>query len=273
MTTMPDGPLAVVTGASSGIGAEFARQLARRGYSLLLVARREDRLRALAAELCGPTEVMAADLSVELECSRLAERIRNAANFSLLVNNAGFGTTGLFPHSDLDAQQRMHRLHVLAAMTLSHAALGSLTAREASGGISGGLPAGIINVASVASFGQSPTNVGYCATKAWMASFTEGLAIELGMTGSMLRVQALCPGFTYTEFHDVLRMDRRAVPKSFWLAAEFVVRKSLEGFDRGDVVVVPGWRYRLIVGLLKWTPKPLLNAVTARVAQRRNARR
>jgi uncharacterized protein len=269
---MPDRPLAVVTGASSGIGAEFARQLARRGYSLLLVARREARMQALAEELAVPAEVMAADLSVESECARVAGRIRDAPNLSLLVNNAGFGTTGLFPRSDLDAQQRMHRLHVLAAMTLSHAALGNLTARQASGGLVGGVPSGIINVASVASFGQSPTNVGYCATKAWMASFTEGLAMELAMTDSALRVQALCPGFSYSEFHDVLKMDRRAVPKSFWLKAEFVVRKSLEGFGRGELFVIPGWRYRLIVDFLRWTPKPLLHAVTIRLARRRNKR-
>jgi short-subunit dehydrogenase len=265
---MPERPLAVITGASSGIGAEFARQLARRGYDLLLVARREYRLKALASELGVPAEVMAADLSVEAECASLAGRIRDARNLGVLVNNAGFGTLGLFPQTDLEAQQRMHRLHVLATMTLTHAALGNLTAREAAGGI----PRGIINVASIASFGQSPSNVGYCATKAWMASFTEGIAMELGSKRSAVRVQALCPGFTYSEFHDVLKMDRRAIPKVFWMTAEFVVRESLEGFDRGGLFVIPGWRYRMIAGFMKWIPKPFLRAITIRLARYRQAR-
>jgi short-subunit dehydrogenase len=269
---MPERLLAVITGASSGIGAEFARQLARRGYDLLLVARREDRLKALASELVASSEVMAADLSVESECARVAERIRHAPNLSLLVNNAGFGTLGLFPQTDLEAQQRMHRLHVLATMTLTHAALGNLTAREAASGIGGGIPRGIINVASIASFGQSPSNVGYCATKAWMASFTEGIAMELGSKGSAVRVQTLCPGFTYSEFHDVLKMDRRAIPKSFWLTSEFVVRESLKGFDRGDLFVIPGWRYRLIVGFMQWIPKPRLRAISIRMARYRQER-
>ena len=272
---MPERPLAVVTGASSGIGAEFARQLAKRGYSLLLVARREERLRALAAELGVPTEVMAADLSVESECARVAERIHSAEDLSLLVNNAGFGTLGMFPEAGLESQQRMHKLHVLAAMTLAHAALANLTAREAAAGVhadtGGRMPRGIINVASVASFGQSPSNVSYCATKAWMASFTEGLAMELGSRRSAVRVQALCPGFTYSEFHDVQKMDRRAIPESFWLTADFVVRRSLEGFDRGDLFVIPGWRYRLLVGLIRLTPARLRQAGSIWWARRRNA--
>ena len=164
---MPDLPLAVVTGASSGIGAEFTRQLAQRGYALLLIARREDRLKQLAAELKVPVETLAADLSVESECERVASRLRTEPNLAVLVNNAGFGTLGLFPKTDLESQQRMNKLHVLATMTLSHAALGNLTAREAKSTLPSNTPCGIINVASIASFGQSPSNVSYCATKAW----------------------------------------------------------------------------------------------------------
>lgn len=270
---MPERPLAVVTGASSGIGAEFARQLARRGYSLLLVARREDRLQALAAELGVPTEVMAADLSMEPEWERLAERIRREPRLHLLVNNAGFGTLGMFAETELEAQRRMHRLHVMAALTLTHAALANLTSRISGDGHAfPGAPSGVINVASIASFGQAPSNVSYCATKAWMASFTEGLAMELQSKGSPVQVQALCPGFTYSEFHDVLKMDRRAVPKLFWLTAEFVVRESLNGFDRCKLFVIPGWRYRVIAGFMKWTPKPLLRAISIRMARYRQAR-
>ncbi|MEQ1883536.1 MAG: SDR family NAD(P)-dependent oxidoreductase [Bryobacteraceae bacterium] len=268
---MPERPLAVITGASSGIGAEFARQLAARGYALLLIARREDKLNAFAAELNTPTEVLAADLVAEAECERVAERLRHAPNLAVLVNNAGFGTLGLFPQTELESQQRMNKLHVLAASTLTHAALKNLTAREAAGKLPE-KPCGIINVASIASFGQSPSNVSYCASKAWMASFTEGLALELGTSGSIIRAQALCPGFTYSEFHDVMKMDRRSVPPSFWLKADYVVRASLAGFDRGDVFVIPNWRYRFIANFLKVTPKSLIHKITIQLARYRQRR-
>src|SRR6266853_517677 len=191
--------LAVVTGASSGIGEAFARQLAARGYDLLLVARREDRLKAVAAEITAAhpvsVEVMAADLAADEPRTRVAARIRTAPNFGLLVNNAGFGVVGLFQQASLDEQDQMHRLHVLTTLALSHAALENLTAKQDRSGRTG-----IINVSSVAGFGQSPSSVSYGATKAWVTIFTEGLAIELAVQASPVKVQALCPGFTYSEF-------------------------------------------------------------------------
>jgi len=264
---MPDRPLAVITGASSGIGEAFARQLAARGYDLLLVARREDRLRTLAAEITAAhaihVETMASDLASDEGRERVAARIRAASNLGLLVNNAGFGTVGLFHQESLERQDQMHRLHVLTTLALSHAALANLTAQA---GVRGGR--GIINVSSVASFGQSPSNVSYCATKAWMTSFTEGLAIELVTKQSPLRVQALCPGFTYSEFHDRIGMDRKPIPKQLWMTADFVVAESLRGFDRGRVVVVPGWRYKIIVAFIQAVPGPLMRRIAAVAARR-----
>jgi short-subunit dehydrogenase len=264
---LSNGLLAVVTGASSGIGAAFARQLAARGYDLLLVARREDRLRALAADIASAhaiqIETMSADLASDEGRDRLAARIRAASNLGLLVNNAGFGTVGLFHHASLEQQDQMHRLHVLTTLALSHAALENLTAREET---SGGR--GIINVSSVASFGQSPSNISYCATKAWMTTFTEGMAIELVVKRSLLRVQALCPGFTYSEFHDRIGMDRNPIPKQLWMTADFVVAESLRGFERGQVVVIPGWRYKIIVAFIKAMPGPLMRRISAVAAQR-----
>jgi short-subunit dehydrogenase len=264
---LSNGLLAVVTGASSGIGAAFARQLAARGYDLLLVARREDRLRALAADIASAhaiqIETMSADLASDEGRDRLAARIRAASNLGLLVNNAGFGTVGLFHHASLEQQDQMHRLHVLTTLALSHAALENLTAREET---SGGR--GIINVSSVASFGQSPSNINYCATKAWMTTFTEGMAIELVVKRSPLRVQALCPGFTYSEFHDRIGMDRNPIPKQLWMTADFVVAESLRGFERGQVVVIPGWRYKIIVAFIKAMPGPLMRRISAVAAQR-----
>lgn len=259
--------LAVVTGASSGIGAVFARKLAARGYDLLLVARREDRLRKLAEEITSeygvPVETLAADLAADDGCEALAGRIRTAPHFGLLVNNAGFGTMGVFQQADLEPQERMHRLHVLAALALSHAALMNLAARPNHAG-----GTGIINVSSVAAFVQSPTSVCYNATKSWMNSFTEGLAVELAAQGSPVRVQALCPGFTISEFHDRLGIDRGPIPKSLWMTADFVVEESLRGFDRGKLFVIPGWRYRLLVVFLKSVPGSWVRRISVLAARR-----
>jgi len=256
---MPERQLAAITGGSSGIGASFARKLAQRGYDLLLIARREDRMRSLARELADAHHVivdtMAADLSLDADIDRVADRLGSAANLGLLVNNAGFGSHGFFFETGVAGQDKMHRLHVLATMRLSHAALSNLVARGAGG---------VINVASVAGFGQAPSNVSYCATKAWMISFTEGLSIELMVKGSPVKVQALCPGFTLSEFHDVLGMDRSAIPSSLWMPADFVVEDSLRALDKGQVVCVPGWRYKLIVRGMKMIPRSIAAAMTRR---------
>lgn len=264
---MPERALAVITGASSGIGEVFARQLAARGYDLLLSARREDLLRSLAGELSAAhhvsVEIFPADLAEDRPRAALAERIRTSPHFGLLVNNAGFGTKGLFHQAGLQDQDRMHRLHVLTPLVLSHAALGTLLTRTDADG-----RRGIINVSSVAGFEQSPSNVSYCATKTWLTSFTEGLAIELEIQRSPVKVQALCPGFTYSEFHDVLGMDRGPIPKQFWMSADFVVAESLRGFDRGQLIVIPGWRYKLLSAVIRAVPGPLMRRISAAATRR-----
>ncbi len=260
---MPERSVAVITGASAGIGAVFARKLAARGYDLLLVARREDRLRSIATEIAATYRVsadfIAADLANESELIRVADRIRNEPRLGLLVNNAGFGSHGFFFEADVAGQEMMHRLHVIATMRLTHAALGNLAPRNTGG---------VINVASVAGFGQSPMNVSYCATKTWINSFTEGLAIELSLKAPHVRVQALCPGFTFSEFHDVLGMDRKAIPQSLWMSSDFVVEESLRGFDRGKLFVIPGWRYKLIVAGMKLIPGALMRRIAVGGARR-----
>ena len=230
--------LAVITGASSGIGASFARKLARRGYDLLLIARRAEMLEALARELSNVrVTTLAADLATDAGRERAVAAIQAAPDFGILVNNAGFGSNGYFHETTAASQEDMHRLHVLATVSLTHAAFAKLVPAAQPG-------TGVINVSSVAAYGTSPQNVSYCATKHWMSAFTEGLATELGGLKSPVKVQALCPGYTYSEFHDRLDMDRSKVPSSLWLTADFVVDESLKGFDRGDVVVIPAWRYR-----------------------------
>ncbi|MBI4905232.1 MAG: SDR family oxidoreductase [Acidobacteria bacterium] len=247
--------LACITGASSGIGAEFARQLAARGYDLLLVARREERLRQLAATLPVECECLPADLSIPSTRHQLAERLRGEARLQLLVNNAGFGSRGLFWESDLPRQREMHEVHVMTTVDLTHAALANMVA---------GGSGGVINVASVASFAQSRGSVSYCATKSWMLVFTEAIALELRGAGSPVRIQALCPGFTYSEFHDVIQVDRTQMPSWLWMHAVDVVRASLQGLDQDKLVVVPGLIYRLMAAILPRLPRALRMALQSR---------
>lgn len=256
---MRRGALAVVTGASSGIGAVFARKLAARGYRLLLVARRRDRLEELAAELPGCAEVLQADLTAEADLAAVDERLRKDEALDLLVNNAGFGSVGRFHLADLGGQDRMHRLHVMATMRLTHAALEGMVRRNRGG---------VINVSSVAAFGVSPGNASYCATKAWINTFTYALDMELRGAGSAVKMQALCPGFTYSEFHDVIGVDRAKIPRALWLEAGFVVEESLRGLDRGTVIVIPSWRYRAIAAFLRYLPWGVMRAGAIRYSRR-----
>jgi len=237
-------PLALVTGASAGIGAAFARRLARDGYGLILVARRRDRLEALAAEL-GGAEVLEADLTNAEELKLVEDRITAATDLELLVNNAGFGIEGLFFEMPLDGQDQMHRLHVMATMRLTHAALKGMTARA---------KGGVINVSSVAGFMQRASGISYYATKAWMNSFTKGLYLELKRARSPVKVQALCPGFTHSEFHAAKGIDPKSFPYWLWMRAEDVVDASLRGLAAGKLFVVPGAIYKLAVVLVPLVP-------------------
>jgi short-subunit dehydrogenase len=251
-------PLAAVTGASAGIGTVFARALAARGYDLLLIARRRDRLEALAAEIGG--EVMVADLTSDTDMHRVEARLREAENLELLVNNAGFGAGGAFAKVDLAPQDAMLRLHIIATLRLTHAALGGMVARR---------KGGIINVSSVASFVTSPGAICYGTTKTWINGFTEGLYLELKSMDSPVRVQSLCPGFVYSEFHDVSGADRtKLAPAAWWLNAESVVRESLEGLDRGKLYVIPSVRYRVLVWVWNRLPKALKRAVLIKMSRR-----
>lgn len=248
------GPLAMVTGASSGIGAAFARALGARGYDLALVARREERLRQMAGELSQRFQVnctvLPADLTREEDLHRLEEFLAAAPSLQLLVNNAGFGTLGRFYEAPLAGQDTMHRVHVMATMRLTHAALGNLTARN---------QGAVISVSSVASFVPRPGSTSYYSTKAWMRCFMEGISMELKTAGSRVHVQALCPGFTLTEFHDVLGTGRKFLSGGWWMSAESVVEASLRGLEKGKLIVVPGWRYKLVVGLVRMLPSGILH--------------
>lgn len=238
-------PVALVTGASSGIGEVFARKLSQKGYRVLLVARRLERLEKLAAELKN-AEAVQADLTVDSDITKIATRIATETNLEFLVNNAGFGVPGKFFEADLEALDRMHCLHIITTERLTHAALKEMIQRG---------KGNIVNVSSVAGFFNTLNSNGYCATKAWINSFTECLYMDLKNSGSPVRVQALCPGFTYTEFHDVIKIDRSRISKSLWMASEDVVEASLHGLEKNRLFVIPGWRYRLLVGFTRLLPR------------------
>ena len=227
------------------------------------MARRLDRLEDLARSLAQShgvnVEALEADLTRDQDLARVEQRIASAGNLDLLVNNAGFGSRGKFFETDLERQDQMHRLHVLATMRLTHAALHGMVARG---------QGGVINVSSVAGFWQAPGNVSYCATKCWMNSFTEGLALELTAAGSRVKVQALCPGYTRSEFHDAAGLTRGRIGAGMWMSAEEVVAESLRGLDRGKTFVIPGWRYKAATLLLKHMPRVFLRGAALRQQRR-----
>ena len=230
---------AVVTGASSGIGAEFARQLAARGHELVLVARRRERLDALAAELrerhSVAVDVHAADLSRPEEIEALANRIRATPDLALLVNNAGFGKGGRYWEAEAEGQLGMLRVHVEATARLDHAALPGMVERGRGG---------IINLGSVVGWAHLPRAAMYSSTKLWIADFSKILAQELCGTG--VHIQALCPGFTRTE-----ALEGKKLPGFLWLNADALVTASLRALDRGSGVCIPSLRYKLIAALLR----------------------
>ncbi len=264
---MPAGT-ALVTGASAGIGREFCRQLAARGHDLILAARDVERLAALAAELAeryGVTAaVHASDLTCDADVDQVVARIADTPALTLLVNNAGFGTLGSVAEAPPGQQESMLRLHVLTPMRLTRAALPGFLARRRGG---------IVNVSSIASFIYGAGSVNYCATKAYLTTFTEGLAAELAGTG--VQAQALCPGFTRTEFHQRLGLGPKAeratgVPPAFmWMTAESVVRASLRQLDRGGpTICVPGVGYKAMVGVLRLLPRRAIGLATGRGCRR-----
>ncbi|HNT25681.1 MAG TPA: SDR family oxidoreductase [Anaerolineales bacterium] len=250
MTEKPEYPkTALITGASSGLGAEFARQLAAQGYHLVLTARRTQRLEELSAELqsrhgIGVT-TLTADLSHEAGIAQIETYIANLPGLSLLINNAGFDRPGPFYQVKPGDIDDVIQVHVTATVRLTRAALPAML-NQGQGGV--------INVGSIA--GLLPLRgTLYCTTKAFIITFSESLARELKGLG--VQVQALCPGFTFTEFHDTPEyvaassFKRSRIPSFMWLTAEQVVRTSLADLQRRRVLSVPGMQYRIIAGLAR----------------------
>ncbi|WP_281966375.1 SDR family NAD(P)-dependent oxidoreductase [Serinicoccus marinus] len=256
---------ALVTGASSGLGREYAVQLATRGHDLVLVARDRARLEELATELATrhrvAVEVLPADLSDRDDLARVAERVGStgAQPVDLLVNNAGFGSRRGFVRGDLAEEEAALDLMVRAVMVLSHAAGGAMRSRGRGA---------ILNVSSVASYAVMGH---YSAIKAYVTVFSEALATELALHG--VTVTAVCPGFVHTEFHARAEMNMSRLPDALWLEAADVVRESLDDVAAGRVVSVPSLTYKALVGVLRLAPRRLTRTVAGSLASRRRAPR
>jgi uncharacterized protein len=248
--------LAVVTGASAGIGAAFARRLAAEGHDMILVARDEERLASAAAGLPGSAEVLPADLSTAAGCAAVEEILRGRA-VDVLVNSAGISLNASFVESPVEAEERLLRLNVHAVMRLTRAALPGMVARR------GG---DIVNVSSVAGFGVPMPGSTYSASKAWVTNFSESMAQAVRRYG--VRVMALCPGYTKTEFHDRAGINMSKTPPWMWLKADDVVRDGLRDLRRGRAVSVPDWKYKVATFGLRHLPRPLIQAATRDVRGR-----
>ena len=240
---------ALVTGPTAGIGRAFASALARRGHDLVLVARDQARLEEVAAELRASyaveVEVLPADLADRAALATVEARLRDRDRpVQLLVNNAGFGLKERFLDNDADAETAMLDVLVTAVLRLTHAALGPMVERGSGG---------VLNVSSVAAFLPRGT---YSAAKAWVNSFSEWAAHEY--RGHGVRVMALCPGFTRTEFHARMDVSQDSAPDFLWLDADDVVAQALADLDRGRVLSVPGVPYKAVTAVARWVPQSVL---------------
>lgn len=244
---------ALITGASAGLGLEYAWQLAGAGHNVILVARRKDRLESLAAQIHAVTgvsaEVLQADLSRRVDVLKVSRRIADDGlpPVGLLVNNAGFGLKAGFTANKLIDEERGLNVMVRAVMMLSKSAVDAMLRRG---------HGAILNVSSMT---QNMALGTYAAHKAWLRSFTEGLATEL--EGTNVTATVVLPGLTRTEFHSSARMRTDVWPRWAWLSSEEVVEESLAAVRRGDVICVPGWKYKALNAGLHILPRSAVRAL------------
>lgn len=252
-------PVALVTGPTAGLGAGYARRYARDGYDLVLVARNVDRLEELASELRAANgievEVLPADLAEAVGREKVVQRL--AAGVQVLVNNAGFGTSGEFWTADPDQLQKQLDVNVTAVMHFTRAALPPMIAAGAGT---------VINIASVAGLlsGRGST---YSASKAWVVSFTEGLAN--GLTGTGVSIHVVCPGFVHTEFHERAGIDMASIPNIMWLDVDGVVTESLADVAKGKIISIPGLQYKVLTTVGRLVPRGAVRAINKMMGRSR----
>jgi short-subunit dehydrogenase len=253
--------LALVTGASAGIGREFARRLAARGSNLVLVARDAGRLEQLAGELSSryqvDVDVLATDLRTDEGMRSIERRLAEEPPVDLLVNNAGYAETGAFADLPVEAAQGQIALNVTALVTLAHAA--AISMRKAGRGA-------IVNLASGAAFVPSPRTAVYSGTKAFVVTFSQALREELGPFG--VGVTVVCPGFTRTEFQERANFDTSPYPDYVWQSAEEVVDESLAALDADRGLCIPGTPNRVLSAALQLIPRRALGPVVGALVRR-----
>jgi len=256
----------LITGASSGIGTAFARALAARQKNLTLVARRKERLENLASELRKnhniDVEILVANLSDARDIDKVEKHIADNQTLDMLINNAGFVTVGRFSRTNLEEQEAMVRLHVIAPMRLIRATLPKMVERG---------QGTIINVSSNAAFIPLRGSVTYSGTKAFLVAFSEALQSELESTG--VHVQALCLGFTHTEFHDRLpKFKSSSIPSPFWTSPEEVVAESLKAVEKNKLICIPGLTNKILVAFARNSlTSHLANVFVAKILYRRRS--
>lgn len=250
---------ALVTGATAGIGESFTRLLAAAGFNLVLVARDEVRLneraQGLKEKFGADSVVIVADLATESGCAKVEEFIAKN-EIEVLINNAGFGINKAFTMSDLAKEEEVLKVLVRTPMRLMHVALPAMKARNS--GV-------VINVSSVASFIAGGA---YSASKSYLTVLSESLHTELSATN--VKVSALCPGFTRTEFHQRGRMKMAGLPEFMWLNSDILVEKAWKDALAGKAVSIPGWQYKLLVGIISIVPRSIVRrlGMNLRVKQR-----
>ena len=250
---------ALVTGATAGIGESFTRLLAEKGYDLVLVARDKKRLQERADSLSKKykieVEVLQADLSVPTQLAKVEKRLENPKKpIDVLINNAGFGIKDSFLRSNIADEILLIDVLAKAPMQLMHAVLPQMLARDSGT---------IINVSSVASFIAGGT---YSAAKSYLTVHTESLHTELSNTN--LKISALCPGFTHTEFHQRGKMKMSGLPNFMWLEADQVVAKSWQAAMAGKAICIPGWQYKTLSTIARFGPRPLVRKLGIKVRAR-----
>jgi hypothetical protein len=250
-------PVALVTGASTGIGAAFARELTARRHDLVVVARDRRRLDQLAEETTAhgvDVECMVADLSDSEQLRTVEKRVSDPARpMEIVINNAGHGSTGRFHQLSLDEELRQIQLNVVALVRLTHAALSTMVPRR------GG---GIINVSSLEGFMPAPNNATYCATKAYVTSFTEAVHEEVASKG--VRVTCVCPGLTRTEFQERAAVNVSGMPGFLWMDADAVAKAGLNSLARNQAVCVPGLHNRATAEFLQLVPRAIVRRLAGR---------
>jgi len=250
---------ALVTGATVGIGESFTRLLAQNGYNIVLVARDlprlQERAQGLESTFGVATTVIQADLSTDAGCKTIEDFITNN-QIDVLINNAGFGINKAFTMSQLDTEQQLLDVLVRTPMRLMHVALPGM--KERNKGV-------IINVSSVAGWIAGGT---YSAAKSYLTVLSESLHTELSSTN--VKVSALCPGFTRTEFHQRGRMSMKGLPAFMWLNSDKLVAKAWKDAVGGKAVSVPGWQYQLLTFVMRNAPRPMVRKIgmNVRVKQR-----